>query len=186
MSQQALDLRRSTHIVRRHKILVGVAALLSILLLPPLAALALFVFNGYPGLRALLEDRQPLLAELMRLNPGDAGQPSLAAYLLVFGLLPAICEEIAFRGFMLSGLQRRFRPRNAVILGSFFFALFHMNVFQFLPAFFLGVVLGLLTIRSKSLLPAMIFHLLHNGMLVICLKKDVAGKLESRLPGAVE
>jgi sodium transport system permease protein len=162
---------------------VGVAALLSILLLPPLAAFAVFVFNEYPPLRALLEDRQPVLAELMR--PED-GRPSLAAYLLAFGLLPAVCEEIAFRGFILTGLQRRFRPRNAVILCSFLFALFHMNVFQFLPAFFLGVVLGLLTIRSQSLLPAMMFHLLHNGMLVLGLKTDIVGKLNNRLPGVAD
>ena len=41
-----------------------------------------------------------------------------------------------------------------------------MNVFQFLPSFFLGVVLGLLTVRSKSLLPAIIFHFLHNSVLL--------------------
>jgi len=61
-----------------------------------------------------------------------------------------------------------------------------MNVFQFLPAFFLGVVLGLLTVRSQSLLPATIFHILHNSTLVIIVKANIAGKLESRLPGMVE
>jgi sodium transport system permease protein len=83
-----------------------------------------------------------------------------------FALLPALCEEIAFRGFILSGLQRRFRPRAALVLCSFLFALSHMNVFQFLPAFFLGVVLGLLTIRSKSLVPAILFHFVHDSVLL--------------------
>src|SRR5207245_5664028 len=59
-----------------------------------------------------------------------------------------------------------FRPRNAVLLSSFFFALFHMNVFLFVPTFILGVILGLLTVRSKSLLPAFSFHLLHNSVLI--------------------
>src|SRR4029077_4889562 len=118
-------------------------------------------------LTQLLEDRQPLVQELRGLSSlRTEGQPSLPAYLLVFGLLAAVCEELAFRGLILSGLLRRFRPRNAVILSSFLFALFHMNVFQFLPAFFLGVVLGLVTVRSKSLVPAIIFHLLHNTLLI--------------------
>ena len=49
---------------------------------------------------------------------------------------------------------------------SFLFGLFHMNVFQFLPSFVLGVVLGLLTVRSGSVLPAMLFHFLYNAALL--------------------
>jgi hypothetical protein len=41
-----------------------------------------------------------------------------------------------------------------------------MNVFLFLWYFFLGVVVGLLTVRSKSLLPAVIFHFCHNSFLI--------------------
>lgn len=101
-------------------------------------------------------------------------------YLLSFAFLPALCEEIAFRGYILSGLQRRFRPRSAVILCSFLFALSHMNVFQFLPAFFLGLVLGLLTLRSKSLLPAIFFHFLHDSALLGSI--HMARALENVLP----
>ena len=91
----------------------------------------------------------------------------LGAPLFAFALLPALCEELAFRGFILTGLMRRLRPRNAILLSSFLFALFHMNVFQFLPSFLLGVVLGLLTVRSKSLFPAIMFHFLHNALLIV-------------------
>jgi hypothetical protein len=81
--------------------------------------------------------------------------------------VPAICDELAFRGVILRGLQQGFRPRNAVLLSAFFFALFHMNVFLFIPTFLLGVILGLLTVRSRSLLPAVLFHLLHNCVLIV-------------------
>src|SRR5207249_3254564 len=72
----------------------------------------------------------------------------------------------AFRGFILNGLRRRFRPWTAIFLSSFLFALSHMNVFQFLPAFCLGVVLGVLALRTGSILPGMGFHLLHNGLVI--------------------
>lgn len=146
---------------------LGLAAILAVLLLPPLAAVTELVFKNYPHLTRLLEDRQPLIQELRALSEGQPlHQDKILPYMLVFALLPALCEEIAFRGFILSGLLKRFRPRTAVLLCSFLFALFHMNVFQFLPAFFLGVVLGLLTIRSRSLLPAILFHFLHNTVLI--------------------
>src|SRR5207249_11072653 len=85
--------------------------------------------------------------------------------LLVFGWLPAVCEELTFRGFILTGLQRRFRPRTAVLLSSFLFSLLQMHVFQFVPTFLLGLVLAYLTTRCGSILPAMLFHVLYNVLL---------------------
>ena len=146
---------------------LGLAALLAVVLLPPLAAATIAVFQFFPHLTKLLVEHQPLLHELRSLHEGLELDQNWLPLLFSFAFLPALCEEIAFRGFILSGLQRRFRPRAAVVLCSFLFALSHMNVFQFLPAFFLGVVLGLLTIRSKSLLPAILFHFLHDSVLLV-------------------
>ena len=58
-----------------------------------------------------------------------------------------------------------------------------MNVFQFLPAFFLGVVLGLITIRSRSLLPAILFHFLHDSVLLGSIR--VARAVEDYVPPLV-
>lgn len=146
---------------------VGLAAVLAVLLLPPMAALSVAVFSQYPRLVQLLEVLQPLVQELRAVHQGFKSTRELLPHLLVYALLPALCEEIAFRGYMLTGLMRRFRPRTAIILCGFLFALFHLNVFQFLPAFFLGVVLGLMTVRSKSLVPAILFHFLHNSVLLL-------------------
>jgi membrane protease YdiL (CAAX protease family) len=130
--------------------------------------MTLTVFAQFPHLSKLLEDRQPLVQSLRKLIDGEElyGR-EVVPFLLAFALLPAVCEELAFRGFLLNGLLKRFRQRTAILLCSFLFALFHMNVFQFLPTFFLGVVLGLLTVRSKSVLPAMFFHLLYNAVLLL-------------------
>jgi sodium transport system permease protein len=140
----------------------GVAALIALLLLPPMVEFAMTLFERFPHLERIFEERHPLLMELRNLV-GDAPPWT---YFLVFAILPAICEELAFRGYILNGLLKRFRPRSAILLTSFLFALFHMNVFQFLPAFFLGVILGLLTVRSRSLYPAMAFHFLYNALLL--------------------
>jgi len=150
---------------------IALAAALALLLLPPLAAAAGFVFERFPNVIQLLRDRQPLMEALWSAHAGEAPRPEqFWPFLLAFALLPALCEEIAFRGFILTGLHKRFRPRTAVLLSSFLFALYHMNVFQLLPAFLLGIVLGLVTVRSKSLLPAMLLHFLHNAALLVAMQ----------------
>jgi sodium transport system permease protein len=147
----------------------GLAILLVLLLLPVMAGLTEAVAIWFPG---LLEGAQPQrihpLIEILRaIRAGDDLAPmKLLSYTLAFALVPAICDELAFRGVVLRGLHHGFRPRNAVLLSAFFFALFHMNVFLFVPTFLLGVILGLLTVRSRSLLPAILFHLLHNSVLI--------------------
>jgi sodium transport system permease protein len=143
---------------------LGLAALLAVLLLPPLTGLTQAVTHWFPH---LLEGRHPLVEILRAAAAGEELAPGhLVSYLLSFALLPAVCEELAFRGFLLCGLQRRFRPRSAVLVSAFLFALYQMNAFLFLPAFFLGVTLGLLTVRSRSLLPAVCLHVLHNSVLI--------------------
>src|SRR5205814_2200246 len=86
---------------------------------------------------------------------------------LALGVLVPVCEELAFRGFILNGLCRRFQPWTAVLLSSFLFALYHANVFQFRTMFVLGMVLALFTVRSHSILPAVVFHCVHNSMLIL-------------------
>ena len=155
----------------------GLAVLLALLLLAPMAGLTRTAAHWFPD---LLKGTHPLIEILLAIHqPSNLDTSQLLQFALAFALIPALCEEIAFRGFVLHGLHHGFRPRNAVLLSSFFFALFHLNVFLFLPMFLLGVVLGLLTVRSRSVLPAIAFHLLHNGVLIalIALRRVSAGKL---------
>ena len=144
----------------------GLAILLVLLLLPVMAGLTQAVSIWFPRLlEATHPERIHPLIEILRAG-ADLPAVTLVRYAIAFALVPAICDELAFRGVILRGLQHSFRPRNAVFLSAFFFALFHMNVFLFIPTFVLGVILGLLTLRSRSLLPAILFHLLHNGVLI--------------------
>jgi sodium transport system permease protein len=144
---------------------LGLATVLALLLLPPLAGLAQAAYDWSPPQQ--LSDPHPLAQMLRALHEhGPAAAQSLPLGLLAYALTPALCEEIAFRGLILSGLHRRFRPRNAILVSAFMFALYHLNVFLFLPAFGLGIVLGLLTVRSRSLVPAVVFHFLYNALLL--------------------
>src|SRR5262249_4792921 len=143
---------------------VMAAGLLACLILPPLSDLTLIVLRQFPLLKELLDQRQPMIEELRSIREGSLD--SWWQYILVYALLAAMCEEIAFRGFILTGLRQRFNAWTAILISSLLFALYHMNVFQALPAFVLGVVLAILTVRSESVLPSMLLHFLNNGAVI--------------------
>jgi sodium transport system permease protein len=164
----------------------ALAALLAVSLLLPLSELTVYILRRYPHVMELLAENNPLVTELKTLGRSGGGAVSIGVmlqYFLVLGVLPAVAEELAFRGFILSGLKRRFTPGAAVVFSSFLFALYHFNVFQLLPAFLLGLVLGTLALRTGSILPGMLFHMLHNGLLVGLVMLEAQGLSESELPG---
>lgn len=97
---------------------------------------------------------------------GDGEQP-LSLILVGFAVAPAICEELAFRGFILTGFCRNGRARLAIGLSALAFGVMHMIPQQVFNATLLGTVLGLIAVRSNSLLPGVIFHFLFNSLAVL-------------------
>jgi sodium transport system permease protein len=146
---------------------LGAAVALAALVFLPLAELTLAIYRQFPALGELLKENHPLTRELLSWTGG--GTPDLGVrlrYLVVLGVLPAVCEELAFRGFLFTGLRRSFRPWTAILLSSFLFAVYHMNVFQMVPHFLLGIVLGLLAWKGNGVLPPMLFHLVYNVLVL--------------------
>jgi sodium transport system permease protein len=96
--------------------------------------------------------------------------PSLGVAILLFAAVPAVCEEIAFRGFILTGLERGHRTRSAILLSALLFGFMHVLVSLFQQLFnatLLGLVLGLLAVRSRSILPGILFHFINNALGVV-------------------
>ncbi|MCX7422232.1 MAG: ABC transporter permease subunit [Planctomycetia bacterium] len=104
-------------------------------------------------------------ARLMK-TMSDHGQP-LWLILLSFAAAPAICEELAFRGFILTGFSRNGRTGLAIGISAVTFGVMHMIPQQVFNATLLGLVLGLIAARSGSLLPGVVFHFLFNSMAVV-------------------
>ena len=139
-------------------------------------------------LRPLVEWLFPIRQQIREtLGKLMAEAPSLPVAILVLAILPAICEELAFRGFILSGLERQRRTRSAIVLSAFMFGFLHvlLSLFQQLfNATLLGIVLGLLAVRSKSLLPGVVFHAVNNAW-AIALPKLLGVKVLEPLMSAV-
>lgn len=94
--------------------------------------------------------------------------------LLVAAVVAPVCEEIVFRGVLLTGFLQRYRPPLAILVSSVLFGVSHMVPQQMVTTTLLGIVLGIIATRTGSILPSMAFHSLHNGM-VIYLGHTAAG-----------
>jgi sodium transport system permease protein len=79
--------------------------------------------------------------------------------------LPAVCEELAFRGFILSGLRHLGSKRWAIGLSAVFFGMAHGVIQQSISATALGVVIGYVAVQTGSLLPGMLFHVTYNSLM---------------------
>ena len=94
-------------------------------------------------------------AALERLHP--------LALLGLLALLPAVTEELLFRGFVLRGLRQAAGPTPALLGSACLFALAHLDPGRLLLTLLAGLLLGGLALRGASVWPAILLHALHNG-----------------------
>ncbi|MBE5732186.1 MAG: CPBP family intramembrane metalloprotease [Clostridiales bacterium] len=87
--------------------------------------------------------------------------------ILLTAILPGICEEIFNRGIVLSGLRSVFSDWVVILLGGLVFGLFHQYIFQTFYTAAFGMVLVYISLKTKSILPAMIIHFTNNFVAVI-------------------
>lgn len=84
--------------------------------------------------------------------------------LLAGAVLPGISEEILCRGFLGRGLVARWGPVVGVLFASIIFGLIHIEPVQICYAAFIGVILHVVYLSSKSLLAPMLLHALNNAI----------------------
>ena len=85
---------------------------------------------------------------------------------LAIAVAPAICEEIAFRGFVMGSLSD-FGDGFAILISSMFFGMMHSGISEIVFAFSVGLLLGFIRKISGSLIPSMIVHFLNNAWSVL-------------------
>ena len=93
--------------------------------------------------------------------------------LFVIALLPAVFEEVIFRGLLLKGL-RPFGTIGAALICGGLFSLYHQNPAQTIYQFCCGVAFALVAIRSGSILPTVISHFLNNALILTLNKFGVS------------
>ena len=87
--------------------------------------------------------------------------------LFVAALMPAICEEMMFRGFVLSSFRKRYKIVTSILLVAAVFGIYHMSIVRFFTTALLGAALALTVYYAGSIFPAMLMHFCNNGIAVL-------------------
>jgi sodium transport system permease protein len=135
-------------------------ALGAVLLAPALSALAKIIFEWQKVALPL-----PSRVEHGDLLQGLAGIP-LSMRILLLAISPAVCEELFFRGAFLSGLRRDLSVVSCLAWEAVLFGAAHSSIYRFVPTAILGMVLAAITLRGRSLLPAILLHATYNLLLL--------------------
>ena len=131
-------------------------------------ALGIGIWTGLLQARLFPESTEFAQALKKILDIQETGLNPWLMYFLV-AISPAICEEMLFRGMLLSTLKNRMRGASAVIIVAALFGIAHMNLFRFLPTFFLGLAFSFIVLRTGSIFLSMLAHGLINAFVITLL-----------------
>ncbi|HEY0195619.1 MAG TPA: type II CAAX endopeptidase family protein [Kofleriaceae bacterium] len=116
---------------------------------------------------AVIVARLPLPDEHARVLEALVEHPPLARALLGFAVVPAVCEEVLFRGVLARSLATSTGVLVAAALSGAIFSLYHVSIVQALPTLVLGVVLAVIAIRAGSVAPTILAHVLNNAIVIL-------------------
>jgi len=100
--------------------------------------------------------------------------PRFLWLLLLVAVTPAICEELVFRGVLFQGLAREERMGRTVLLSALVFGAFHLSgetAIRFLPTAWIGLLMGIVVWRTRSIFASMLMHFVNNGFAVMVVSR---------------
>lgn len=143
-------------------------SLLLVVLGVSVSLLAIPLINGLSSLNKMVwpEDAARVAKNIAMLTEGDSS--FLFIRLLVVAVIPAVTEEMFFRGFLQNCLSKQVGAVRAICISALVFSLAHDDLSGVLPRFLLGCFLGYLLARSGSLWLPIIVHFFNNAVIVTC------------------
>lgn len=148
-----------------------------------LLAAALIGFALHPSYQLLaqavstLYEMNPETIKILQQFQAMVMEQPLWQIVLLLAVLPAICEELAFRGFIFGGLLRQQGALRAIVVSALFFGFTHTLIQQSVSASVMGLLLGLIAWRTGGVLATIIVHLINNALgigLAWCAAKELA------------
>lgn len=122
-----------------------------------------------PELEQLFTEWRKAVEATYTLLVGSHSVPELLLVVFVIALIPAIAEEILFRGLVLRALGTSMTPLRAVVATGIIFGGYHLYPSQFVPLAAIGIYLGFLAWRGDSLWVSAAAHFYNNAIAVVAL-----------------
>lgn len=152
-------------------VLTGLVVALSISISPIAEWNANVQLPSWTGaLGDLLRQFEEQAALLVKAFLADLTPASFFLSFVVIAIIPALGEELVFRGLIQNEFRRAFgNPHVAIWLAAAFFSAFHMQFFGFFPRLLLGAAMGYLYYWSGNLWIPVLLHFLNNGIQVVAI-----------------
>jgi membrane protease YdiL (CAAX protease family) len=109
----------------------------------------------------------PEMPELLKQALEQATEGKLWVSILSVSIFAPLFEEWLCRGLVLRGLLQKMTPASAIGVSAVFFAVLHMNPWQAIPAFILGLLFGYVYYKTGSLKLTMLMHCVNNTLALV-------------------
>lgn len=114
----------------------------------------------------------------------DGGILLLLANIVVMAVVPAVCEEFIFRGAMQQTCAKWFGNHHwAILLTAAVFSIIHFDLFNFMPRFLMGLLLGYIYYYSGTIWASVMAHFTNNALVVFMYYFFGAESVEISTPG---
>jgi len=118
----------------------------------------------------LLEYFLPMPGFLQEAFETMLGNKYIIISVVSVGIIPAFVEEMLFRGVILNGFKERYSHKKAIITSSLLFGIVHLNPWQFVTAFIMGMVSAWVCLKIKALTLSIYMHMINNIAAVLVMK----------------
>ena len=152
------SLRKSLRLRMPHWTTIPLAILFGVTFHPTYVLISKLIHSLYP--------LSPETAAAMKPFTDQIASADWFSVVFLMAMIPAICEEIAFRGFIFGGLVRDNGKYRAILVTAVMFGISHGVLQQSIAATLMGLILGWITLRTGSLIPCMLVHVTNNALSV--------------------
>lgn len=150
---------------------VSLPALLIVSLVSVIFFVALNIFQGLiePFFKPYAKDM--VVYQDFFIGLASASRSPVDIFLLVLGvgIIPAVAEEILFRGIILNGLRNSSTAAKAIVLSGLLFGIIHVFPPQVISVSILGMFFGVLLVRTRSIVTTIWCHFLNNTLIILML-----------------
>lgn len=121
--------------------------------------------NLLPAYKRIADRIDLLYRELL----GGATHWDAARALIVGAVIPALSEEVLFRGVLQRSLEQVRTPRRAILITAIIFGILHLNIVSLVPLICIGIFLGFMAYYTQSLALPIVAHFFNNACAIIVL-----------------
>lgn len=126
----------------------------------PIIIISIFSILSWQVVLEPLRNIMPLSESVLKVFKSMLSRPIIFFAMVV--VAAPILEEILFRGIILDGYLKRYKPWHGILISAFLFALIHGNLAQGVGAFMLGILFGWIYWKTNSIIPCIILHFINN------------------------